>query len=248
MFNFVFILHVCFALPTPRRSSLSPYRPYRLLQPAASPVGVVSLPFDGPLLAPPEDPALSPRATANSLVSPLYPLPPCHYNGGPADERLHCDASQYQMLYTPGSHNQMITPQKENLIILDIDRTIMDMHFGFHGPVPWEQMGYAFRPRTNKDLVLMFMQDPREYMIVFRKHFFEFLRYVHTNQGFSADLAIYTRGRPEFAMEMVNQINKFYHLKYTTPGLPAYSSLPYEFIPGLFKKCMLFVFISYTTH
>ena len=142
----------------------------------------------------------------------------CHFNGGPADKYLHCDSSPYQILFIPGSYNQTYAKQKQNLIVIDIDQTILDVQSGFHGAIPKRhtrhQNGYGFKPQKDRDLVLMFLQEPREYSLVFRKHFFEFLHYVHTSSEFSADLVIYTRARYQYAAHVAIAINNYYNEQY----------------------------------
>ena len=72
---------------------------------------------------------------------PYGPFGPCHYNGRPADNRLHCDPSPYQLLFIPGSRNVSYAKQKKNLIVIDIDQTVLDAKSGFDGPIHWQHDG-----------------------------------------------------------------------------------------------------------
>ena len=158
-------------------------------------------------------------ASRYPYLRPTYPdgrrdLYPCHYTDRPTDEQLHCDSSPPQILFIPGGQNQTHAKQKENLIIIDIDQTILDSHYGADGPVFYQyamyKEGITLKPIADKDLVLMCIQDPKPYSIVFRKGFFEFLHFVHEDVGFSADLMDYTRARHDHATNIVIGINAYY--------------------------------------
>lgn len=132
------------------------------------------------------------------LFCGLYPIHsyPCyHGERGPSDTMLSCDSSSLQILSESESQTQ-----KQNLIIFDIDATILDSQIGYHGPLFWKHARYgdvnAFKPHPEKDMVLMFLSEPREYSIIFRRHFFDFLDYVYKDSGFSSDLVIYHNGTP----------------------------------------------------
>ena len=143
---------------------------------------------------------------------------PCHLTDCATDNSLHCDSSPYQILHIPGSENQTHAKQKANLIIIDIDQTILDSHEGADGPVfyQWARYGEGITvsPMDDSDLVLMFLEDPLPYQIVFRKYFFEFLDYVHRNCGFAADLMVYTRARHDYVLNIVMAINAYYNKNY----------------------------------
>ena len=183
---------------TPYYSSNSPYRPpyYRSLYPEGR--------------IPPY------RSPVYRSIS--YCTSPCHYTDRATDDQLRCDPSPHQILFIPGAQNQTHAEQKENLIILDIDQTILDSHEGADGPLFYKYArygrGYAVKPKEDNDLVLMCLQDPKPFSIVFRKGFFEFLRYVYEDVGFHADLVVYTRARHDYAVNVVMGINSYYDKNY----------------------------------
>lgn len=146
----------------------------------------------------------------------LSPASPCHQDSGPTDQSLQCDSSPHQILFVPGSRNLSDANQKENLIILDIDQTILEMHPGFHPAIPpnHTQSGVRGVLDLQNNLAFMFMPKPRDLSIIFRRHFFDILHYMHTNSGFLADLVLYTRARYEYAAQIVFGINQCYNQRF----------------------------------
>ena len=65
-----------------------------------------------------------------------------------------------------------------------------------------------------EDLELLLLGLPYKCSMVFRRHFFELLKYIHTNEGFLADLVLYTRARPNYAQQVQLGIADFYDFKY----------------------------------
>ena len=162
-------------------------------------------------------------ASPYPYLRPRYPdgsrhLYPCHHTDRATDTLLQCDSSPYQILFIPGWENQTHAKQKDNLIIIDIDQTILDSHFGSEGPVFNKHARFGesvtFKALEDKDLVLTLLQDPLPYSIVFRKHFFETLDYAQRETGFNADLVVYTRARQDYAQNIVTAINAYYNKNY----------------------------------
>ena len=164
------------------------------------------------------------------LLSSSHSMPPklpkayarCHTNGGPIDTSSRCDSSSQQIVYCS---NQ--AKQKRNLIIFDIDLTILEAIPGFHDALPAALQNNAakfhFTPLYNKvlDLNLLLIVcvdisdgEQSRYSIVFRKHFFDLLKYIHFDQAYSADLVLYTRGSPRYARKITLGITECYKAKY----------------------------------
>ena len=142
---------------------------------------------------------------------------PCHEFGGPTDRRLQCDSSPHQILYMPGTKTLQPQQQRPNLIIFDIDQTILESKDGFHEAIPKQIQNVSNNVLVmdpQMSVVLMFMQHPNKFTILFRRHLFEVLKYVHASARFSADLALYTRARYEYAAQIALGINKCYNEKY----------------------------------
>ena len=123
----------------------------------------------------------------------------CHDNDGPSDLKLRCDSSAHQIVSVSDGH-----AQKQNLIIFDIDLTILEAMRGFHAAMPLKvrentaRVSLCIFCKKGLGLDLMFIQQP-EYSIVFREHFFQILEYMHSH---STDLVLYTRARPEYAQQV----------------------------------------------
>ena len=135
------------------------------------------------------------------------------------DASLHCSSSSQQIVF----HSNQ-AKQKQNLIILDIDKTIMESIEGIHEAIPMQFRNNAERFPFSQiydkslDLHLLLIvcifgrMQTTKYSIVFRKHFFDFLGYIHSDQ--LADLALYTRGRPDYAQQITLGITECYKTKH----------------------------------
>ena len=135
----------------------------------------------------------------------------CHRYGGPGDQNLRCDSSPNQIVFNSDQQCQ----QKQNLIVFDIDLTILESARGFHDAIPlkYRQNGTHCFSHEDIGLDMMFIQSPCPYSVVFRHRFLDVLEYIHTNL-FSADLVLYTRARWEYALEIAVGITRYYNLKY----------------------------------
>ena len=140
---------------------------------------------------------------------------PCHGYGGPRDRRLRCDPSPHQIVFDSNNRDQT-SKQKRNLIIFDVDLTILESMHGFHAAIPpeYRQNGTQFLFKEDMNLEMMFVENPCPFSVLFRNHFLDILEYIHTDFGFSADIVLYTRARCDYAMEIALGIIKCYNLKY----------------------------------
>ena len=140
----------------------------------------------------------------------------CHHDG-PRNYDLRCDSSAHQIVI--GS-NESVTKQKQNLIIFDIDHTILESIQGFHDAIPSKHSlskvdtPFSVLWHRRKHFELLFIHKPRHFSIVFRKHFLRILKYIHTDSGFLADLVLYTRANPNYARLVAQGIAKCYKTKY----------------------------------
>ena len=138
----------------------------------------------------------------------------CHTNGGPMDHKLKCDSSRHQIVLR-AKQNQ---PQKRNLIIFDIDFTILEAAEGW--PLKLDVAKCPFCQVHGKlDLELVFIgfimaSKTWKYSLVFRRQFFDFLVDIHTNSGYSADLVLYTECRPDYAKQVAFGIDECFKRKY----------------------------------
>ena len=144
----------------------------------------------------------------------------CHTNGGPMDSSLHCNSSSQQIVFFSNE-----AKQKRNLIIFDIDQTIMEAIPEFHNAVPLTFRNLAERCPFSQlyvkslDLHLLLIvcnvgTHTSKYSVVFRKHFFDLLGYIRLDKGYSSDLALYTRGRPDYAQQIALGITECYKARY----------------------------------
>ena len=169
---------------------------------------------------------------SNQRFNPYH----CHGDVGPN----RCDSSPNQIVFS-----EQTKQQKSNLIILDINQTILESINGFHKsipqkyrfnkkpgqfndfwmPIPFEQTTDIINLRRNAtrcsfnayktyESDLLFIEKPIEHSIIFRKHFFHFLKYIDTNYAFSADLILYTQSGPKYALLIALGITEFYRSKY----------------------------------
>ena len=138
---------------------------------------------------------------------------PCHSNG-PAYNVLSCDSSADQII----SSVEQGTEQKPNLIIFDVDFTILESTEGFHQAIPSKHRQPPMDP-TAPDFNLiyqreiLFIHSPKS-SIIFRKHFFEFLKYIHTDIAYSADMILYASARPTYTQQVAQGITQCFKKKY----------------------------------
>ena len=146
----------------------------------------------------------------------------CHPIDGPRNQLLRCDSSPNQIIFNSNRHNHTKQKQKLNLIIFDIDLTILESVSGFHRALPSKILQSPIPNAIHNfcdssfDLELLFVdvEKPCKYSVVFRKHFFDLLKYIHVGTGYSADLVLYTRARPLYVQQIVRGITKCYNRKY----------------------------------
>ena len=83
-----------------------------------------------------------------------------------------------------------VIEQKRNLIIFDIDHTILESIQGFHDAIPSKHSlistgtPLSILWHQRKHFELFFIYKPYQLSIVFRKDFLRTLEYIHTNRGF----------------------------------------------------------------
>ena len=138
----------------------------------------------------------------------------CHRYGAPKDSTLRCDDSPRQVIFKSDRQSQ----QKRNLLIFDIDSTILEASSGFHASIPplLRRNGTQCLTQSDLDLDLLFLQQPSPFSIVFRNRFLDLLEYLHFGDGFSADLVLYTRATSDYALEIAVGIVKGYNAKFST--------------------------------
>jgi len=159
------------------------------------------------------------RQRWNTTTAVTVPEYKCHVDGGPMDSKLRCDSSHHQIVMTEKRKYQGNHAQKRNLIILDIDYTILEAVRGSPSLLDARKLPFHEIHVGPLDLELLFIgfffkSGTQKYSMVFRKYFFDFLDYVHLNSGFSADLVLYTRARPDYAREVALGIDECFKRKY----------------------------------
>ena len=173
-------------------------------------------------------------------------LAPCHRHYGPEDTSLRCDSSHHQIIFPADKSEIRKSKQKRNLVVFDIDLTILESMHGFHKALPIEIRENKVRGvnivhtvcSSNTNLELLFMHEPCKYSIVFRRAFFNLLEYFHTDSGFVADLILYTRARPIYAQQVTIGIHQCYNSKYES-----YDRVVNSFV----YLCLILLFIEYST-
>ena len=142
----------------------------------------------------------------------------CHSDGGPMNHKLRCDSAHHQIVLGVGWDGGE-TLQKRNLIILDIDLTILEAAKGIPdglvaGKLPFHQIHPGQIDLEVLFIGFIFDSETHKRSIVFRKHFFDFLIYINENSEFSADLVLYTAARPEYARQVALGIDEVFQTKY----------------------------------
>ena len=165
---------------------------------------------------------LSSQDVSPKVTRPYPELPPnttaitdryyCHLVDGPKDQTLKCDASSHQIISVSNQESK----QKRNLIIFDVDHTILESKAGYHDVLKISNTKRKCMFEAGKDLELLLLGPPYtgKCSMVFRRHFFELLKYIHRDEGLNADLAMYTRARPNYARQVELGIDDFYRANY----------------------------------
>ena len=149
-----------------------------------------------------------------------------------------CESSPHQIVFRSESIDQ-----KRNLIIFDLDQTILESVEGFHEAVPSKyhhnragnefnalcdpSQDFEFVRSRNAKLDLLLLHKPRNFSIVFRKHFFDVLEYIHTDHSFSADIVMYTRAGSMYAQQVTLGITEIYKTKYHNISDGLFLDTPY---------------------
>ena len=130
--------------------------------------------------------------------------PSAHYPYGHCCRSSLCDSSPEQIILVSNQGRK----QKTNLIILDIDLTILESAKGIHEVIKTQKFD------SSEDLELLSIDLSNQYSIIFRRHFFETLEYIHNNRGFIADIVLYTRASADYAEQVTLGIEELFKAKY----------------------------------
>ena len=159
------------------------------------------------------------RQRLNSNTSVSVKEYRCHTECGPMDPGLRCDSSNDQIVIGVERNQASLSSQKRNLIILDIDLTILEAARGIPDKLEAAKLPFHHIHEGRLDLELLFIgfiigSQIDKFSMVFRKHFFDFLVNINANSEFSADLVLYTAARPEYALQVALGIEEIFRTKY----------------------------------
>ena len=130
------------------------------------------------------------------------------------DHHLKCDSSRHQIVLRAKPK-----AQKRNLIIFDIDYTILEAEKGWSGKLNAAKCPFCHVHRGQVDSELIFIgfivdSEMYKYSLVLRRHFFELLLDTHANKAISADLVLYTKAYSGYARLVALGIDECLKRKY----------------------------------